>query len=178
MPVRAKSGYTEQELTMDYGLKPDELGSKKCKALRQDISSYIATATDPGLNLTRSGVYTSPQSSATMARTRKDFIKFFGFLFNLKHWGLHEMQLAAYSNTDLVTQFITYLSSRRVQVTELITQVTLAKRVNLYMSNVLGGVTVDGVPAASQFTHAASHLAKRQKELPAKRRREKGANVQ
>jgi hypothetical protein len=41
MPVRAKSGYTEQELTMDYGLKPDELGSKKCKALRQDISSYI-----------------------------------------------------------------------------------------------------------------------------------------
>jgi hypothetical protein len=111
-------------------MKPEDWNATK-PLLRKSVKNFLDMASDTGVNMARSGVYDSPQSQATLERTKKDFNKFFGFLHNIKGWELKGMQLSDYSNTDMVGQFISYLHARGVRVTELINQVTLARRVNL-----------------------------------------------
>jgi hypothetical protein len=165
----AASKYTDAQLQRNYGLKSDDMPDH----LTEDIDLYVKTARDPAINVMRVGVYDGPQAEATMDRAHKDFSKFFGFLKTCKGWQLEDMFLATYCNVDLVTDFLEFLSARKVSPTELVTQVTLARRVNVFLANLLGSVK-DG---DNCFKAADTRLQALLSELRARRRQRKGALV-
>jgi hypothetical protein len=168
-----RAGYTAEQLRAHYGLKAEEVS----EGLKHQIDLFVKTATDTGINLTRHGMYTRPQAPSTMARTLKDIHKFFGFLKTHKAWKTKGMRLSAYSNVDLVTDFLRFLTARQVASNELVLQVALAVRVNIFMANLLSTKGERGVAAAAQFSAAVKRLQAMRSQLSSKRRSEKGADI-
>jgi hypothetical protein len=167
--------YTQEQLQRSYGLKPTDTP----KRLARHIEVYMTMASDTGINLARTGVYNSPQAPCTLDRTRKDMAKFFGFLHHIKGWDAQLLDLQAYSNTDIVNEFLGFLSARGVRITELVQQATLARRVNTFLCNLLGGAKRNAASLAvtAPFIEAEVFMTRLQKELTSKRRRDKGAIV-
>lgn len=93
-----------------FAMKEDDL----CKEAKREVEVFVRTATDPLPNLLRSEVYVGAQSAATMDKTKKDILKYLGFVVNVKRWPAEAACLSVYGNVDMFFDYLSFLLVRGV----------------------------------------------------------------
>lgn len=129
------SPHTHQERHGRFAVRDYELPVR----LQNDIESFLLTALDTSLdNSTRDVVFKKTLSYSTVDRYGKDIKKFLGYLTHILGWPTRELGLEMYADTQVLSKYLEFLQSvRKVAVSELEKQVTLAAKINHYLSYLL-----------------------------------------
>jgi hypothetical protein len=167
----ARLGATQGLNGSRFGLKKDDVPA----GLGQEIALLVETAQDKGVNLLRSGVFTTALADSTVDRLVKDVLKYMGYLQNIRRWGSAQLSLVAFNSMTCFFDYIEFLVDRGVETTELKKQTKLAMSINEFMCNLL---TLRGSGAATgEYKGAVEQLSKLQAELGSRDRREKGTKI-
>jgi hypothetical protein len=154
-----------------FGLKKDEVPD----GLQKEMDLFLDTATDKGVNLLRSGVFTTALAPSTVSRLVKDVHKYMGYLQNVRQWSPAQLSLVAFNNMTCFFDYIEFLVDRGVETTELKKQTKLAMNINEFMCNLL--TLRDAGAAAGEYRAAVEQLAKLHVELCSRDRKEKGTKI-
>jgi hypothetical protein len=161
----------EGSLNKRFGLKRDEVPAD----LQKEMDLLISSATDPGLNLLRAGVFTTSLAPSTVDRLAKDICKYMGYLKNVKGWPYCQLSLVAYSNLTCFFDYIEFLAERAVETVELKKQTKVAMNMNEFVFNLMS--LRDKGTAADVHKEACKHLDKLMLELCSRDRKEKGTKI-
>lgn len=167
----APQAAAQAPLNFRFGLRKEHVP----RGLQQEIDLLVDAATDKGMNLLRSGVFTTSLAQSTVQRLVKDIQKYMGYLKNIKRWSSAQLSLVAYSNMTCFFDYIEFLVERGVETTELKKQTKVAININEFMCNLLA--LRDAGAATGEYKAAVEQLGKLQMELCSKDRREKGTKI-
>lgn len=98
-------------LNCRFGLKKDEVP----EGLQDEVGLLVHTATDKGINLLRSGVFTTVLAPSTVDTLVKSIFKYEGYLYNIRGWPQEQLSLSAYSSMGPFFDYIEFLGQRVVR---------------------------------------------------------------